>query len=90
MGVYTKRGIPWIPVYSEVYKTKTEALKRESEIKKKKSRKYIEELIIHAEVVPIENREVSLVRLRKIFVTKSIFLCKILLYISLPQFTSSV
>ena len=44
-GKYTKRGIPWGLVYSEKYKTKTEALKREREIKKKKSRKYIEELI---------------------------------------------
>ena len=32
-------------VYYETYQTKTEALKREKEIKKKKSRKYIEGLI---------------------------------------------
>ncbi len=41
----TKSGIPWELVYYEEYKNKTEALKREREIKKKKSRKYIECLI---------------------------------------------
>ena len=41
----TKSGIPWELVYSEEYVTKTEALKREKAIKKKKSRKYIEYLI---------------------------------------------
>ncbi len=44
-GKYTKRGIPWKIVYSENYETKSEALKREKEIKNKKSRKYIEYLI---------------------------------------------
>jgi putative endonuclease len=44
-GKYTKRGIPWELVYCEKFKTKTEALKREREIKRKKSRKYIEGLI---------------------------------------------
>jgi predicted GIY-YIG superfamily endonuclease len=33
-------------VYYEVYDTKSEALKREREIKKKKSRLYIERLIL--------------------------------------------
>ena len=47
-GRYTKRGIPWKLVYSEIYNLKTEAIKREKEIKNKKSRKYIEELISHA------------------------------------------
>ena len=41
----TKSGIPWEIVYFEKYDTKSEALKRESEIKRKKSRKYIEALI---------------------------------------------
>ena len=44
-GRYTKRGIPWKMVYYEVFTTKSETLKKEREIKKKKSRKYIEELI---------------------------------------------
>ena len=44
-GKYTRRGIPWKIVYQEKYSTKTEALKREREIKRKKSRIYIEELI---------------------------------------------
>ena len=47
-GRYTKKGIPWKLVCNEEYSTKSEALKREREIKKKKSRKYIEELISHA------------------------------------------
>ena len=41
----TKSGIPWKIVYYEEFGTKSEAMKRESEIKKKKSRKYIEKLI---------------------------------------------
>ena len=44
-GKYTKRGIPWEIVYYESFDNKTEAIKREREIKKKKSRKYIEKLI---------------------------------------------
>ena len=43
-GRYTKRGIPWVIVYSENYLIKTDAFKREREIKKYKSRKYIEKL----------------------------------------------
>ncbi len=43
--ISTKSGIPWELVYSEQYVTKTEAIKREKAIKKKKSRKYIEFLI---------------------------------------------
>ncbi|MFN3871677.1 MAG: GIY-YIG nuclease family protein [Ignavibacterium sp.] len=42
---FTRRGIPWKIVYYEEYDSKTEAIKREREIKKKKSRKYIEEII---------------------------------------------
>ena len=41
----TKSGIPWQLVYTESYETRTEAVKREYEIKRKKSRKYIEYLI---------------------------------------------
>ena len=41
----TRSGIPWKQVYYEEFDTKSEAIKRELEIKKKKSRKYIEELI---------------------------------------------
>ncbi|MFA6980529.1 MAG: GIY-YIG nuclease family protein [Ignavibacteriaceae bacterium] len=47
-GKYSKTGIPWEIVLREECSTKTEALKREREIKKKKSRKYIEEIIIKA------------------------------------------
>ncbi len=41
----TKSGMPWELVYQEKFETKSEAIKRENEIKRKKSRKYIEGLI---------------------------------------------
>jgi putative endonuclease len=41
----TKAKMPWQLVYYESYNTRSGAVKREVEIKKKKSRKYIEELI---------------------------------------------
>ena len=44
-GKYSKRGAPWKLVYSETFESKSEAIKRELKIKKKKSRKYIEWLI---------------------------------------------
>ena len=42
---YTRRGKPWRVVYTEKYQSRTMAMKREREIKGKKSRKYIQELI---------------------------------------------
>ena len=44
---YTGKSNDWEIVYSENYKSKTEAYSREREIKSKKSRKYIEHLIYH-------------------------------------------
>ena len=41
----TKSGRPWNLVYSESFENNSDALKREREIKSKKSRKYIEFLI---------------------------------------------
>jgi putative endonuclease len=41
----TKAGIPWTLVYSEKCPTKSDAIKREKEIKRTKSRSYIESLI---------------------------------------------
>jgi len=41
----TKSGIPWKIKYYEEYSSKLDAMAREREIKKKKSRKYIEWLI---------------------------------------------
>ena len=41
----TKSGRPWKVVYTEEYSTKSETLKRESQIKRQKSRMYIEALI---------------------------------------------
>ena len=44
-GRYTKSGIPWKVVHEEKFVAKSDALKREREIKKRKSRTYIESLI---------------------------------------------
>jgi len=41
----TKAGIPWQLMYSEKYMTKSEAMNREYEIKRMKSRKYIDDLM---------------------------------------------
>jgi putative endonuclease len=41
----TKAKRPWELVYQERYRTKSEAQKREYELKRKKSRKYIEFII---------------------------------------------
>jgi putative endonuclease len=41
----TKPGRPWKIVYTEEFPTKNDALKRENEIKRMKSREYIEQLI---------------------------------------------
>lgn len=42
---YTSISTDWILVYSELFETRSQAIIRENEIKKKKSRKYIEWLI---------------------------------------------
>jgi putative endonuclease len=41
----TRPGIPWILVYIEECADKTAAIKREKNIKKMKSRKYLEKLV---------------------------------------------
>ncbi|MBC6110762.1 GIY-YIG nuclease family protein [Pedobacter fastidiosus] len=43
--VATKNKGPWEVVYKEIYSIRSEAVRRELEIKSKKSRKYIETLI---------------------------------------------
>ena len=45
----TKGGKPWVLKYEEKYGTNQEARIRESDIKKMKSRKYIEQLISSAD-----------------------------------------
>ena len=50
----TKSGIPWEIVYEEEFSSKTEAIKREHEIKNRKSRKYLENLI-NAEGRPVQH-----------------------------------
>jgi len=49
-STYTKRGIPWVVVYSKEYETKTEAYRAELYIKSQKSRKYIEDIVKRTEV----------------------------------------
>ncbi|MCI0449986.1 MAG: GIY-YIG nuclease family protein [Chlorobi bacterium] len=44
-SISTKAYIPWKLVYFETFDTKTEALRREKQLKKMKSKKYIEWLI---------------------------------------------
>ncbi len=44
-SVFTRRDKPWDVVYTEVFSHKREAIQRELEIKNKKSKKYIEDLI---------------------------------------------
>ncbi|MFI5251648.1 MAG: GIY-YIG nuclease family protein [Bacteroidota bacterium] len=44
-SVYTKTGIPWVLVYHQEFDTRKNAVRRELEIKKRKSRRYIERLI---------------------------------------------
>jgi putative endonuclease len=41
----TRPGTPWKMVYSETFKNKHDAILRESDIKRRKSRIYIEQLI---------------------------------------------
>jgi putative endonuclease len=43
--VYTRSRRRWIVVYTEEYPSRTAALRRERQIKKRKSRRFIEELI---------------------------------------------
>ncbi len=43
---YTRTKMPWKIVYTEDYYDKASAIKRENEIKRYKSHKYIEKLII--------------------------------------------
>lgn len=43
---FTRTGTPWVLVYEEQYSSLAEAKQRELQIKKMKSSKYIEDLII--------------------------------------------
>ncbi len=44
-SMFTSKGIPWELKYSEPFETEIEAMRREKQIKKMKSRKYIINLI---------------------------------------------
>ena len=43
---YSKSKRPWKLIYSERFETRTEAIKREKYLKRLKSRKYIEKLVV--------------------------------------------
>ncbi len=45
----TKGGRPWRIIYTEIFNSKTEALKRENYLKRMKSRVYLEDLIRKSE-----------------------------------------
>ena len=45
-GKFTDRGIPWELVYTESFASKIDAMKREKYIKSKKSKSFIQDLII--------------------------------------------
>jgi putative endonuclease len=42
---YTKAKVPWKLVYTEAFPTRSEAVRREREIKSQKNRQYIESLL---------------------------------------------
>jgi putative endonuclease len=44
-GRFSSACLPWILMYEEEFPTRSDAMKREKEIKNKKSRRYIEWLI---------------------------------------------
>jgi len=45
MSKFTRRGRPWTLMFTEQFETRREAMMREREIKKRKSRTYLERLI---------------------------------------------
>ncbi len=42
---YTRSKVPWKSIYQEVFSTRSEAMQREQEIKRKKNRAYIDYLV---------------------------------------------
>ena len=57
---YTRIADDWIVVYTETFQNRQEAIQRENEIKKKKSRKYIQYLIENWSFGPESFRDASL------------------------------
>ena len=54
---FTSIGMPWKIVYTEEYPTFADAIKREKQIKRMKSRKYIDDLILKGRATrPDSNR----------------------------------
>jgi putative endonuclease len=57
MVTSTKPYVPWELVYFELYTTRAEAAARELQIKRMKSRKYIEQLILKGQTRPDLDRD---------------------------------
>ena len=57
---FTKTGIPWILMYSRAFESKADAYFHEREIKRHKSRVYIEKLIVAAKMPNAETPAESL------------------------------
>ena len=45
LSKYTRKKIPWVLIYFEKYKTRTEAIERERFLKKQRNRKFYNSLI---------------------------------------------
>jgi putative endonuclease len=44
-SAFTRSKVPWKLIYQEFFTSKSEAMKREKEIKRRKSRKFIQQLV---------------------------------------------
>jgi len=53
----TKAYVPWALKYYETYETRTEAMQREREIKKRKKRRYLEDLIASPQLAESRARD---------------------------------
>ncbi len=53
-GKSTRSNRPWCLVHTEEYKTRSEVVKREGQIKNHKSRLYIENLIKGKRIMPVD------------------------------------
>ena len=63
----TRGAKDWIIVYREEFESRSEAMRREKEIKSKKSRKYIEGLIENEKLNVAERIECCLSKKKKLF-----------------------
>jgi len=55
---WTKRYQPWILIFTEIYETKTEALRREKQLKTAKGREFIRQELLNKRAHTDDHREV--------------------------------